>query len=92
MLADTADPVVYTYYTGHGGISTVAYHNGAVTKTAKFQYNTCLLTKLLDWRHATNGITYAYDDAGRLTKETDQVRATKTFAVRGSPTPHLLRP
>ena len=53
--------MVYTYDTGHGGISTVAYHNGAVTKTAKYQYNTAgRLTKLLDWRHATNGITYAY--------------------------------
>ena len=37
----------------------VAYHIGAVTKTAKYQYNTAgQLTKLLDWRHATNGITF----------------------------------
>ena len=39
------------YVTGHGAVSTVAYHNGAVTKTAKYQYNTAgQLTKLLDWR------------------------------------------
>jgi YD repeat-containing protein len=74
----TTDPVEYAYDTGHGALSAVTYTNGGGTTTVTYQYNAAgRLTKLLDWRHATNGIVFAYDNAGRLTKETDQVRASR---------------